>query len=894
VALGVTGLIALVLSVALYAVRKRVTRGEDTHVLTMAIVEGTSRTQLLAYEYGRTPSPRVGTQLTTQLALLQRLVDSLPVVAIQAHASRAAVESGARRLKALTADLRGHEGPSDRESELLRGRLLEQMQAESQRLVGDALALSRAEHAAAGVAEGRLHGLILLGLLGFLAIALGLAWLFTRRVGQRLEMLQAGAAAWAAGDLEHRVPAIGTDEVGALGQSFNQMASELRSIWGQLLIEVEERRRTGEVLERRLRQQAAVARFGAEVLAGATEPALREAAVAAVAEGLGVEFTALLEPLADPAAGLRILAGRGWPADVIATTVVPAGDGSQAGYTLATGGPVVADDLENERRFAVPALVAEYRRRSGISVVVRGDRALGVLIAHANELRSFTSDDVAFMQSVASLLAGAVSNREAEAALRRSEQRYLDLYDNAPAMYVSVDVATGRIADCNATTARALGYRRNELLGRPVFDLYTPASRAAAQAALARLRERGELHDVELAIQRRDGSVLDISLRASLIRDPDGSARFGRTAWVDITDRKRREREVEEATERLRLALASGNQGLWELDVATGEAMMSPEYCRLLGFEPDELNQGRAQFGEQVHPDDLDRVSRVFRDYLDGRLPNYTVEFRQRTKRGDWKWLLSVGRVVQWDARGRPVRMLGTCSDIHERKLAEDELRESRERLRQLGLAQEQTREAERSRIARELHDELGAALTGIRMDVSWLRDRLPARDADGRDRVKETLDLVDATVESVRRISAELRPGVLDDLGLASAIRWQAGEFGRRAGIAVTVTDLDVIPPSINGHRATAVFRILQEALTNVARHAGASAVEIVAMQVPGALRLEIRDDGRGYAPHGGGRVPLGILGMQERAAAWGGEVTVARRAPQGTVVTVRMPVPD
>jgi len=286
-------------------------------------------------------------------------------------------------------------------------------------------------------------------------------------------------------------------------------------------------------------------------------------------------------------------------------------------------------------------------------------------------------------------------------------------------------------------------------------------------------------------------------------------------------------------------------------------------------------------------------VSQVYAEYLAGRLPSYSVEYRQRAKDGAWRWLLSVGKVVEWDQDGRPLRMLGICTDIHERKLGEEELRESREQLRQLALAQERAREAERTQIARELHDELGSALTGLKMDVSWLLGRLPPDAAADRARAEETLKLINGTVDVVRRMSADLRPGVLDDLGLGSAIRWLAAQFGGRAGLEITTTGLDAIPDTITGDRATAVFRILQEALTNVARHAQATAVEISTSTDDGILRLEVRDDGSGYVPRPpGGRVSLGILGMQERAAAWDGDVTVVP-TPNGTVVLLQMPVP-
>jgi signal transduction histidine kinase len=194
--------------------------------------------------------------------------------------------------------------------------------------------------------------------------------------------------------------------------------------------------------------------------------------------------------------------------------------------------------------------------------------------------------------------------------------------------------------------------------------------------------------------------------------------------------------------------------------------------------------------------------------------------------------------------------------------------------------------------MARELHDEMGQALTGFKMDLSWLRDRIPATDDDARSRAADALDLVNAMVDVVRRMSGELRPGVLDDLGLGPAIRWQVREFQRRSGLATRLAGLDSLP-EMDPERALAIFRIVQEALTNVARHARATTVEISATTTDGRLRVEIRDDGCGMPPAApADRAPLGILGMQERAAAWGGAVSVGRVTPHGTLVRLDVPV--
>ncbi len=208
--------------------------------------------------------------------------------------------------------------------------------------------------------------------------------------------------------------------------------------------------------------------------------------------------------------------------------------------------------------------------------------------------------------------------------------------------------------------------------------------------------------------------------------------------------------------------------------------------------------------------------------------------------------------------------------------------------LRALAGRIEAAREEERTTIARDIHDQLGQAITALKLDVGWLRRRVedPALDAKLEDMSRATEDLL----QMVRRISADLRPGLLDDVGLRAAIEWQAEEFQRKTG-TTCVFRADVSDLQLERSLATAVFRIFQEALTNVARHAEASQVDVVLALERGELKLEVSDDGVGI-PDVGPRTTLGVLGMVERARRAGGECTVKRRSPRGTTVCVHVPL--
>jgi len=223
--------------------------------------------------------------------------------------------------------------------------------------------------------------------------------------------------------------------------------------------------------------------------------------------------------------------------------------------------------------------------------------------------------------------------------------------------------------------------------------------------------------------------------------------------------------------------------------------------------------------------------------------------------------------------------------EVSERKRTEAQLRNLAARL-------EAIREEERTRIAREIHDEVGQALTALKMDLAWLGKKVPPRGTPVKKKLLGMEGVIDATMDALHRILAELRPGVLDDLGLPAAIRWLAEEFKRRTEIACTV-QMTGGEPGLASGQATAIFRILQEALTNVARHAKAHRVEIKLHVLPTAFELVVTDDGRGITPEElEATGTLGILGMRERAITWHGRVTVYGERGHGTTVRVFMPV--
>jgi signal transduction histidine kinase len=233
-----------------------------------------------------------------------------------------------------------------------------------------------------------------------------------------------------------------------------------------------------------------------------------------------------------------------------------------------------------------------------------------------------------------------------------------------------------------------------------------------------------------------------------------------------------------------------------------------------------------------------------------------------------------------------------TMIDITERKRAEEQLRITTEQLRSLSARLQSIREEERTLIARELHDELGQALTGLKMDLSWLSRKIPKDQEVLFEKIGSMSKLIDATIQTVRRISSELRPGILDDLGLIAAVEWLARDFENRTGITCEF-DSSLEEVEIDKDRSTAVFRILQETLTNVVRHAKATKVTILVEEEEGHFILKVFDNGLGIRERDIlNPKSLGLLGMRERAHLFGGTVEFKGAPREGTTVTVKIPL--
>lgn len=317
---------------------------------------------------------------------------------------------------------------------------------------------------------------------------------------------------------------------------------------------------------------------------------------------------------------------------------------------------------------------------------------------------------------------------------------------------------------------------------------------------------------------------------------------------------------------------------------------VSPSCQRISGYSVDDFMQNPSLFVRIAHPADRAMVEDHFSKALKGYVALGALEFRIITREGKERW---IGHHCQpvYDVYGRFMGQRGSNHDITQRKEAERILLDSQKHLRQLSVRMEAITEAERTRIAREIHDELGHLLTALKYDVEGLINQSDLSAENLKDELGVMIDMVDSLIDSVRKIATDLRPGILDHLGLFPAIEWQIKQFRLRTKICCTCT-LEESDMTFDKNETSIVFRIMQEILTNITRHSEAKHVNILLTRKDRNFLMEVTDNGVGFDPDESHRMSsLGLLGMKERALSIGGEIQIISHPGIGTTVRLLLP---
>ena len=476
---------------------------------------------------------------------------------------------------------------------------------------------------------------------------------------------------------------------------------------------------------------------------------------------------------------------------------------------------------------------------------------------------------------------------KAKKALQKSEEKYRTILESIEDGYFEVDLA-GHLTFFNNAMAHILGYPASELKGKNyrlfMDEEYTQKTFQKFNQVFKSGRS-GKEFDWKIIRKNGDSRYLD-ALVAPIMDAKEYTIGF-RGVVRDVSERRLMQKNLAESEEKYK-RLADNSPGIILLTDSDGVCrFVSPSIERILGYRPEEvLGTVPVDFytTEYAHMI-MNTISKAMKGEPVNR---FEVELLRKD---------GANAVLELDCipvreETRIVGVQYLAKDITEQKKAENALKSSRRQLRELSKHLQNSREQERAGIAREIHDDLGQSLTAIKMNAVWLKSKIPEDRAELHCKTEDTIFLVDSAIKTVKRISAELRPGLLDDLGLSAAIEWQAKEYQQRSNIHIDVT---IEPEEIvlAEDLSIAIFRVCQETLTNVIRHAGATEVRVCLTKKSKVVEFEVRDNGIGISDKSMDKKnSFGLLGMRERVHAIGGKIHIFRIPEGGTKVSVTVPL--
>lgn len=473
--------------------------------------------------------------------------------------------------------------------------------------------------------------------------------------------------------------------------------------------------------------------------------------------------------------------------------------------------------------------------------------------------------------------------KKAEKELCEAEKKFRDLVEKSlVGVYI---VQEGKFVYVNPKAAEIYGYTQEELIGKHVALIADEKEMVKVNENI-RLRLDGirDSMQYEIVARRKDGSNVNVEAYGSRTEFQERPAIIG--TLNDITERKKTLEALRLSEQKYKLMFQASPLPMF--------MYTTPEYDII------DVNEAAVNHYGYSREEFLAMNVRNLRPEED--IPEFLKAAAQeaRGSLGTWRHLKKDGTIIHAAIiahdilyEGRPAR-LALTNDITEQLAAEERLQQSYKEIRMLASHIEKIREEEKIKIAREIHDELGQQLTTMKIDVSWLFKKSELKDDVIAQRFKGVLEMLDDTVKTVRRIATELRPGILDDLGLVAAMQWQSQEFEKRSGIKTEFTHDDVETDIADSGLSTGLFRIFQESLTNVARHARATHIKASLTCINNEIILKVADNGQGFDVSTiGQKHTLGLLGMKERTMMMGGTYNIISDCGKGTTVMIRVKLP-
>jgi len=460
-------------------------------------------------------------------------------------------------------------------------------------------------------------------------------------------------------------------------------------------------------------------------------------------------------------------------------------------------------------------------------------------------------------------------------ALKKSEEKYKSYIESAPDGVFVTD-ETGKYIEVNDAASRITGYSKDELLTLSMSDILADKSIADIIEFFRHIVKPG-LFKTDSSIKHKNGSNRWLEINAVQL----SNTRF--LGFVkDVTESKIAAEALRESEDRFRSFFELTADLMVIADIDGYFRDINSSWTHVLGYSKEEL-LGKPYL-EFIHPDDLVNTKQIIDEKLVRGDTVLFFENRYLKKDGDFIWL-------EWTSQPNLLKgyTYAIARDITERKRAESELKNSLEQLHQLTQHIDKVREEERVAISRELHDDLGQALTAVNIDMRLIRQNVTNPEAISR--INKVSALVGETIKTVQRLTSRLRPQIIDDLGLDAAIEWHTKEFSQRFGVKINLDLNHTI--EISPDASLTVFRIMQESLTNIARHSKATHVDIKFEETDGQINFRISDNGIGITEDEiKSKKSFGLIGMKERAASLGGTIEISYKKDIGTTILLTFPV--
>lgn len=475
--------------------------------------------------------------------------------------------------------------------------------------------------------------------------------------------------------------------------------------------------------------------------------------------------------------------------------------------------------------------------------------------------------------------------------LEKREQKLLKqqlfnkaLLDSLPGIYFLYTFPEFKMVGWNKQHETIFGYESDEMLGKSIFDWHEPENKNMVLESLNNFDFIDQV-SLDTLLVTKDGRKIPFLLTSVKFESEGQQYLIG--VGTNVSEQKEAEQSLILSESTLNKAQKIAHMGSWEYIYATDIMNCSDETLRIFGYPPGGVRPSLDLFFNMTHPDDFLSLRENIVRVLELHEP-LSIDMRIILEDGEERFIHEQAELT-YDDNGEIVKLVGTVHDITQRKKIEEEQKRSLAQLKQLSVHIEQAREDERLNISRELHDDLGQALTAVKIDLEIIKQQ--STDAIVKDKLDSVKALVGGAIKSVQKITSQLRPEIIDDLGLEAAIDWYSNDFSKRYGIEVFLDiDSEIF---FSKEKSLSLFRIVQESLTNIARHAHATHVEILLNKQGDDIQLVIADNGVGISDdHINSKNSFGIMSLKERAEFLGGSFEISKGEKFGSKILINFPI--